>query len=390
MNKKHKIIINDYSGLPSIFDLAAKLALNGYQITYITSKQVNLGGNYYKTYSKNKNLIIKFIKTKSKIKKDSFFSRRNIEIEYGERSWEIISTIKPKYCFFISLPIDPLYDLIKKNNKNEIKSIFWIQDIYFLAIKEIINSKIPIIGTLISKIYQYKENYCYNNSFKNILIDKTFNQHFFNKRKDNILIKNWIPRETRSFSNQKNNFFNKFKKKYSKIYVYAGTIGYKHSPKIFIKLSKLIKDSLIIVISSGKFFNQLKKVINEQNLKNIKLLNRFNSFQQLLRHLNKNLIGLVHINKHASSYSVPSKILTYINCGMPIVGFIPKKNQAAQIIQKNNLGVILDNNNLDKINQINTSKFKIMSKNCFNYANKNFNTKIILNKIKTQIINDKN
>jgi colanic acid biosynthesis glycosyl transferase WcaI len=382
-----KIIVNDYSGIPSIFDFASELALKGYKVFYLTSKQINLSGDFFKTYKKNKNLTIKLIKSKNKIKKDNFLNRRSIEIDYGQQSWQIISKIRPEYCFLISLPIDPLYDLIKKSRKNKIKAIYWVQDIYFLAIKDVINKKIPFVGNLISKIYEKKENYCFKNSFKNILIDKNFNNHFNFKRKDNLYIKNWIPLNTKKFISKKNNFFNLYKNKFKKIYIYAGTLGYKHSIKTFLNLSKIIKKDLIIIISEGKFFNQLKNIVKQDKISNIKTISRFKSFQNFLAKLNRNLIGIVNINKQAADYSVPSKILTYINSGMPIIGFIPKYNQAAKIIKKNQLGIILNDRNTSTINELSNNWLNKTSTNCLIYAKNNFNTKKIVEQIETKVFN---
>lgn len=382
-----KIIVNDYSGIPSIFDFASELALKGHRVCYLTSKQVNLSGNFFKTYKKNKNLTIKLIKTKNKIKKDNFFNRRLIEIDYGQQSWQIISKIRPEYCFLISLPIDPLYDLIKNSRKNKIKTIYWVQDIYFLAIKDVINKKIPFVGNLISKIYEKKENYCFKNSFKNILIDKNFNNHFNIKRKDNLYINNWIPFNTIKFINKKNNFFDLYKHKFKKIYLYAGTLGYKHSIKTFLNLSKIVKEDLILIISEGKFFNQLKQIVKQNKILNIKTISRYKSFQNFLAKLNRNLIGIVIINKEAADYSVPSKILTYINSGMPIIGFIPKYNQAAKIIKKNQLGIILNDRNTSTINELSNNWLNKTSTNCLIYAKNNFNTKKVVEQIETKVFN---
>ena len=385
-----KIIVNDYSGIPSIFDFASELALKGYKVIYLTSKQINLSGNFFKTYKKNKNLRIKLIETKNKIKKDNFFSRRSIEIDYGQQCWQIISEIKPQYCFLISLPIDPLYTLIKNCRKHKIKAIYWVQDIYFLAIKDVINKKLPFMGNLVSKIYEKKENYCFNNSFKNILIDKKFNHHFNLKRKDNLYIKNWIPLNTKKFISKKDNFFDLYKNKFKKIFIYAGTLGYKHSIETFLYLSKIIKNDLILIISEGRFFNQLKDKIKQDKILNIKIIPRFKSFDGLLAKLNRNLIGIVNINKEAADYSVPSKILTYINSGMPIIGLMPTDNQAAKIIKKHKLGIILNNENNYKVNELTNKWLKKTSTNCLAFAKKNFDTKKIVKQIENKVFKYEN
>ena len=150
---------------------------------------------------------------------------------------------------------------------------------------------------------------------------------------------------------------------------------------------KIIKKDLIIIISEGKFFNQLKNIVKQDKISNIKTISRFKSFQNFLAKLNRNLIGIVNINKQAADYSVPSKILTYINSGMPIIGFIPKYNQAAKIIKKNQLGIILNDRNISTINELSNNWLNKTSTNCLIYAKNNFNTKKIVEQIETKVFN---
>ena len=151
--------------------------------------------------------------------------------------------------------------------------------------------------------------------------------------------------------------------------------------------SKIIKKDLIIIISEGKFFNQLKNIVKQDKISNIKTISRFKSFQNFLAKLNRNLIGIVNINKQAADYSVPSKILPYINSGMPIIGFIPKYNQAAKIIKKNQLGIILNDRNISTINELSNNWLNKTSTNCLIYAKNNFNTKKIVEQIETKVFN---
>ena len=83
MKKIEPLIIIDYSCHPFSLDLANSLAKNKIKITYFFSHNVNLTGEFYKTF-KSKNLNFKPITTNS-FNKYNFFLRRSNEISFANQ-----------------------------------------------------------------------------------------------------------------------------------------------------------------------------------------------------------------------------------------------------------------------------------------------------------------
>ena len=92
------------------------------------------------------------------------------DIFYGKKTIELIADQKPDIVVCAQLPLDPLYDIIYYCKNNQIKTVFWMQDIYSVAISKILGEKIPLIGKLIGKYYFYKEKKCEYMSDKIIVI----------------------------------------------------------------------------------------------------------------------------------------------------------------------------------------------------------------------------
>ena len=90
------------------------------------------------------------------------------------------------------------------------------------------------------------------------------------------------------------------------------------------------------------------------------------------------------LNKEASTFSVPSKILNYLCIGKPIIQSAPLTNLSSKIILKAKAGKTFDPENLDKLNKFiaeikhDNKQRLIMSKNARLYAETNFDTKKIL------------
>ena len=71
-----------------------------------------------------------------------------------------------------------------------------------------------------------------------------------------------------------------------------------------------------------------------------------------------------------TKYNSPHKTSLYLSCGIPVI--VWKEAGIARFIQKNNLGLIVENiDNLDEVlNKISDSEYKQMKKNAENYAYK--------------------
>ena len=102
------------------------------------------------------------IKVEKKFQKDNFILRRSIDILYGKKIIDLIINKKPNIIVCAQIPLDPLLKIMTFCKKNNIKIIFWMQDIYSVAISKILNKKFPLIGKLIGKYYFRVEKKCEN------------------------------------------------------------------------------------------------------------------------------------------------------------------------------------------------------------------------------------
>ena len=174
------ILINDYSGHPFPFELSQLLSkknriIHSYAQYFETPK-----ANFSKKLQ-GKNLKIVPININKKFKKDNFLLRRSMDLNYGKKIIDLIKKNNPDIVICAQLPLDPLYKIINYCQKNKIKTIFWMQDIYSFAISKILNKKIPLLGTLIGKYYFYLEKKCEDKSDKIVVISSDYKKFIDNK-----------------------------------------------------------------------------------------------------------------------------------------------------------------------------------------------------------------
>ena len=384
-----KILLNDYPGHPFPFELSQYLS-NKFNVIHTYANYFQSPKSNFDVKKKNKKIKTIPIKINKKFRKDNFFSRRSMDIDYGKKIIDLIKKNSPDVVICAQIPIDPLCRIIDFCKKCKIKTIFWMQDIYSVAIGRILNKKIPLLGWIIGKYYFYLEKQCENNSDKIVVISPDFKK-FIDKKNLNKtkVVENWSPIIKPSQKKIKY-----FKKKYNPenkfCFMYSGTLGYKHNPNLFIKLAEQFPNSIILISSKGKFANKIKK-ISKKKFKNIKVIDWI-KYENLSSFLSISNALIVTLEEDASIFSVPSKIYTYLTTGKPILGSMPTENLGSKIIYKTKAGYVSKPDDIESF--INNAKKIIKNKKIRKFFSnnskkyKNLRTASINNMIK--IINEKN
>ena len=388
-----KILLNDYSGHSHTFDLAKKLSPNHIiDYCYADFFQTPKADFSIKNISL-KRFFINPISIKKKFDKYNFATRIIREISYGKEVINLINKKNPQLVICANTPLNPLLNIFNHCKKKNIRTVFWMQDIYSQAIKKLLNKKLYILGTLISFYFYFLEKRCEKIADQIIIISNDFKK-FLNKEslKKTHYIENWSAYDKIN-KNHKNYFKKKLNPQNKFCIIYSGTIGMKHDSEIFFNILEKLPDILIIVSSEGKYAEKIRSHAKKKkiNLKLIKWVGPkyFYSFLSIADAF------LVTLNKEASEISVPSKIYSYLSVGKPILALMPKNNLGAKKIIQHKSGYIISPNNADllvsKIKNIITSKnknlkFRINKKK---YLNEKKNSLLNFKKIIKFISNDK-
>ena len=372
-----KIFLIDYACHPFSLDLANSLAEKNVIVKYFFSENVNLTGSFYKKF-RSKNLHLIPIKTKS-FYKYNFLSRRNSEIEFANKIISFLKNNNSSKVILANVPIDPLYKIIRFCKNNQIDRYFWVQDIYYLAIKNFFQEKkflYIFFGFFVFKYYKYLEIYCFQNSSANIVIDKNFLKFFPKQNIKSYVIENWVPLIKKKYIPKKKIFkILNLKKKFT--FIYTGTLSYKHHFENLIKLAIANFDSYVLIFSNNKFIQEVKKLIKIKKIKNIKIFNPI-SYDKLHNYLNIADVGLVNLNNKSNNVCVPSKVLTYYLNSLPVLASMPLSNLASKNIIKFKTGLVSDPKlinlylNNAKLLKENTRLRKKLALNSKAFAKQNF------------------
>nr|WP_244645900.1 glycosyltransferase [Bradyrhizobium campsiandrae] len=124
------------------------------------------------------------------------------------------------------------------------------------------------------------------------------------------------------------------------VVLYTGTIGLKHDPKLILEAAKSLAGrprTRIVVTSEGphaSWLAQEAKSIPGEPL----LVLPFQAFEHYSDVLGAADVLIAVLERDAGTFSVPSKVLSYLCSGRPIVLSAPLENLAARIVTRANAG----------------------------------------------------
>lgn len=350
----NKIIIHDFAAHPFVFQLSKELAKRGHIVFHITSSFFDSPNKNNLTCDNGDNLKLIQISIKNEYSKTNFIKRRKADIEYGEEIAKKISEIKPDIFINSISQLDSTKHILKRCKRENIKYISWVQDIYSMAIKSVVIKKIPFLGYFISKYYELLERRILNRSDYIVVISDEFKKLLkrWGIREEKVFtIPNWANNELIKKKNKTNEWSTKNGLNDKFVFLYAGTLGYKHNPLLLAELAIFLagyNDIKIVVISNGQGADLLKKMKTEKSIQNLILFD-FQPLSLMSNVLSTADVLISILEKEAGVYSVPSKILSYLCVERPLLLSVPLDNQASKIVTENNAGIV--------VNPIDTNRF---------------------------------
>ncbi len=190
-----------------------------------------------------------------------------------------------------------------------------------------------------------------------------------------------------------------YRKKYniplkSKVLMYGGNLGKPQAISFIIKCLKEIKnikDIYIIICGKGTEYKKINEFKNNSNMDNLITLNGLpkNEYTELLNIAD---IGLIFLDYKFTIPNFPSRILSYMEKGIPILSCTDCITDVGDIIEENNFGWKCYSNDtnqfkkiINKIIKINEKEINKMGNNGLKYLEKFYTVKKNINKIISKV-----
>lgn len=340
-----KIFLHDYGGYAFSLQLANHLAVKGENVDYIHGGGTQLVQRFSSNGNNSTRLKVEGIRLSAPFNKYSFFKRWVQEREYARLLKQRILSEKPDVVISANAPLDVQYLAWKASRQLQVPFIFWWQDVISLATRELLAKKFGRLGHLIGVYYQRLERKLLRRSERVIAISDKFRSlagEWGVAQEKLHVLPNWAPLEDIPLLPKNNPWacahgaVDKF------VFLYAGVLGLKHDPQVFVSLAEQFMSNsgvMVIVVSEGLGADWLKEQKQLKRLSNLVVL-PFQPYEDFASMLASADVLMAVLDQQAGSYSVPSKVLSYLCAGKPVLLSAPLENDAAMMLQEHEMGLV--------------------------------------------------
>ena len=345
--KPATIFLHDYAGHPFQAELSRELARRGLRVVHaFFADDIGPKGDLQRRSDDPEGLSFEPISLGEPYSKESFVKRRFQDVRYGAAVAAAVARIKPDVVISGNTPTESQTPILRATKASGAKFVFWCQDFYSIAASRILSKKLPIVGDAVGLYYTTLERAQMRDSDAIVLITEDFTPQTakWDIAPERLhVVPNWgaieqipvLPKQN-PWSIE-NGLADKF------VFLYSGTIGLKHNPALLVALAKKYRDDprvRVVVAAAGSGVAHLETAKAADGLDNLILpgLQPFERFPEMLA--TADVLAAV-IEREAGTFSVPSKVLSYLCAGRPILLAAPPENLASKTVTRNDAGVVV-------------------------------------------------
>jgi len=339
-----RIAVHDFGGYAFPFQLSGELAHRGYDVVHLYPPELPGPKRIVNRDDSSGSFTIHPIALPHTFRKYSIARRLFAHREYAAALTAAIRAIGCDVVLSANTPIDIQYQLMNDCLRSSIPLVHWIQDIYCLAVKAVLSSKLGPLGTMLAGPFITMERRVAERSASVICITEDFKSylatHSIHPQRLRV-IENWAPLNEVTPRPKASAWSERTGLDLKTVFLYSGTMGMKHNPELIYELARSFdKHSEVVcgVVSEG-----LGRAFLERKPKAAALrLFDFQPYSCLPEVLATADVLVAVIEPEASRFSVPSKVFTYMAAGRPVLLASPAENLAARIVRRADAGIVVD------------------------------------------------
>lgn len=337
-----RVLVHDFAGHPFQIDLSRALARRGHTVQHVYCGSYTSGKGRFEQDDVPR-LSVVAIPAGESFARYSPVRRVSQEAAYGRRFTRVAANFGPDVILACNVPLVAKSVAAAWCRREGVPWVFWLQDLHSVAMMAEAEKRAGRLGRRVGSGFEVLERRLLCQADAVVSITDDFWPVLAAWGVEGAgctVIENWAPLgdlPTRPRDNEwriRHGLGDRF------VYLYTGTLGLKHRPELLHRLAQeRAGDADVVVVSEGMGEARLRHMLRERPLSNLHLL----PFQSMVDY--PNILGAADVlvallEPTAGTFSVPSKVLSYLCAGRPILAAIPPENLAARTIERAGAGLV--------------------------------------------------
>ncbi len=332
-----RILVHDHSGHPFQAELSRELARRGHDVTH-SYVEGYVSGKGKLEAAPGETITFEGIGGAKLIDNQRMAQRLVREIRRGFELVRHVRQVNPDITMMSNVQIPTLVIFAFAMAVLRKPWVLWHQDVYAIAVKSFSGSKLPKHFAAVAWAFEVAERWCSRRAAAIVVIASSFvpvHEKWGTAAKVTV-IPNWAPLDEIRPVERKNDWAIEHEVDDVRTLVYSGTLGLKHNPELLVHLAKATADAgqpvRLVVVNSGPAVDVLRAEAERLDVP-ITLL-PFQPYERLPEVLGSGDVLVVLLEKEAGAFSVPSKTLSYLCAGRPVLGLMPAENLASSLVTR--------------------------------------------------------
>lgn len=338
-----KVLLHDYSGHAFTAQLARGLARRGMEVSYASFSEFGTPkGRVQRRAADPAGFTSHEIRLERPFDKENLVRRYQQQQHYARAIAQHAISVGPDVVLSGNSPLEVQSRLMRAADRAGARFVFWLQDINAEAIGRILGRRNRLLGSAAGLYYRRMERDLLRRSDRIVAIADDFvellGRSWGLDTSRMMVVENWAPLEDIPIHARDNPWTAANFRPGRKRIVYSGTLARKHDPEIIAQLA-LQTDADVYLFSEGSGAEYVRARKAELGLDNL-FVRPWVGVDELPMMLAGADILCAFIEPDAGVFSVPSKVLTYLAAGRPILASIPLQNLAARTILRAEAGFV--------------------------------------------------
>lgn len=337
-----RIQMHDFSGHLFPAQLSRELVARGHFVDHVYSTQYSSGkGALERTANDSKRLTFSPLTAEQPFQKYSPMGRIRFERSYAAAWQNHVRATAPDWVVACNMPLFTLAAFRQSAARRQQPWLLWHQDLFSNAISEELSRRLPGPAAFGGRsLVRRMEAGVVRSATQVVAIGEEFRQAYrlWGLTTDHVtVIPNWAPLDEITPRPRENVWSAQHLPAGKELrLLYAGTLGRKHNPLL---LAGLLRSALaaglparLIVASEGEGIEMLREDVGREPGLPVTLL-PFQPAEELPDMLGSADVLVTILEPGASRFSIPSKVLSSLAAGRPVLGLMPEDNPAAADIR---------------------------------------------------------